>query len=309
MKLCQNFIDNQIKRTWKTPFVDVIDGYVIEKFPTPVFKYDHSDGLGTRGIYHWRQRTFKNAVLDALAMNLNDMLMMKVTPYKLQNHIMLPSGDEKAIEEIIGFLTDECLERKIAITGGETSIHEFFQNELLDISITMSGYAYQMSTNEFVKGDVLVGLASSGLHSNGFTFVRNCGLEFRKEFVYPTKIYNLPNHLGIHGIQHITGGAFTKIKRLLGKGNDAYINKKHFLKPQDIFYEIYKSARKNLNIRVDLSTMYKVFNCGIGMVLSVSPNDVDYIIAFTGGEVIGEVKNGSGNVIIESMFDNVMVTL
>lgn len=310
MKICQDLIDYHTKTTWNTPYVEINDNYIIRKFPSNIFEYDHTDGIGTKGIYHWANRTFKNAVLDALAMNLNDLLMMQVTPFKLQNHIILPKSDENAIKEIMTALSQECANRQIAITGGETSIHEFFMNELMDISITISGFSEKKFNNTFLKNDVLIGLPSSGLHSNGLTFVRNACLPFRKEFVEPTKIYNLPKCSGIHGIQHITGGAFTKIKRLL-KSVDAYIYKKHFLKPQDIFYDVYRSTKSNPNMNksINETTMYKTFNCGIGMVLSVSPNDSDYVIAFTGGEIIGEVREGNGDVFIESMFDDIILKL
>ena len=74
-----------------------------------------TDGIGTKGVYHWRQRTFRNAVLDALAMNLNDMAVIRAKATGLHNHIMIPQDDEEAILEIVDNLAEECRRRNILI--------------------------------------------------------------------------------------------------------------------------------------------------------------------------------------------------
>src|SRR3989338_401284 len=177
-----------IKKTWHTPYVTVSDGsypIIKKKFSWP--EVDHTDGIGTKGIYHWQKSTWRNAVLDALAMNLNDLALTRAVPYKLQNHIILPVEDERILK-IIKALSLECQKRKIAITGGENSFH----NDLLgmDISMTVSGFIRKIKPNEFRVGDTLIGFKSSGLHSNGFTFVRKIfGNKFRSDFVKPTTVY------------------------------------------------------------------------------------------------------------------------
>jgi len=198
-----------IKKTWETPYVSVTSGtypVIKKKFLYP--EVDHTDGIGTKGYYHWQKRTFKNAVLDALAMNLNDLAMMGAVPYKLQNHIIIPEDDSQAILAIVKNLVVECRKRKIAITGGETSI----QNNLegLDISITISGFITKLRPNKFLIGNVLIGLPSNGLHANGFTRVRELfAKSFKWEFVAPTVVYSdlllsLVNRYNISGMAHIT---------------------------------------------------------------------------------------------------------
>lgn len=310
MKPCEDYILDQIKRTWNTPYVEIDNGYIKKKFPSDVYEYDHTDGIGTKGIYHWRLCSFKNAVIDALAMNINDMLMMKSTPYKLQNHLTIPKDyqwddSEKtdiAIKEIVTFLADECVKRDIAITGGETSIHQVPFNELLDISITMSGFSLTKFNNEFLPGDSLIGLPSSGIHSNGISILRKNGFKLVDDCVIPTRIYSLPDHDGIHGIQHITGGGFAKMKSKL-KGN-AHINRFHSLEPQSIFHSILKKCP-----RLADKGMYTTFNCGIGMILSVDQKHVKEIKEITDGQVIGVVINGTNEIRIESMFSNTTVEL
>jgi len=293
-----------IKKTWNTPYVSIKEGTypVIEK-KFSFLEVDHTDGIGTKGIYHWNKRTFRNAVIDALAMNLNDLAMMRAVPYKLQNHIIIPKDDHEAILEIVSTLVDECLLRDIAITGGETSV----QNNIngMDISLTASGFLRNEIQNIFEAGNILVGLKSNGLHSNGFTKVREIfGEGFKIYFVEPTAIYSdkilkLDNKFKIHGMQHITGGAFTKFKDSL-KAVDLIIRRDHKLKPQKIFSEVYEKG-------VSDEEMYKTFNCGIGFVLSVAKEYSEDVAKELSGEIIGEVTFGNGKVKIESMFSNKVV--
>lgn len=260
---------------------------------------DHTDGIGTKGIYHWGRRTFRNAVLDALAMDLNDLTMARAVPYKLQCHIILPEDNHRAILEIMKNLVAECEKRNIAITGGETSI----QNNIsgLDISLTISGFIKKEKRNQFHAGDVLVGFASSGLHSNGFTVVRKAfGNRFFKALTEPTKIYletlqAIQEKYVVHGMMHITGGAYTKLKSLLSK-TDAVITGNHSLKPQAIFRKLYAH-------KITDRDMYRTFNCGVGFVLSAPRVDALKIASkIKSADIIGEVVPGAGKVRITSMF-------
>lgn len=292
-----------IQQTWETPYLSVEEGVypiIKKKFSYP--EVDHTDGIGTKGIYHWQQRTFKNAVLDALAMNLNDLALVRAIPYKLQNHIIVPEEDERIVE-IIEALSKECRKRNIAITGGENSFHNNIDG--LDISITMSGFIKKSKPNIFRSGDVLIGIKSSGLHSNGFTKVREVfGKEYRSDFVEPTNIYfdtilALEKKFDIRGMTHITGGAFTKLKNLLNN-TDIKITRNHKLKPQVIFQELYQRG-------VSDEEMYKTFNCGTGFILSVNPAEAEKIISKItpfNADIIGEIIPGTGQVKIESLFSD-----
>jgi len=293
---------NLIKQTWKTPYLSIkedVYSIIRKKFSYP--EIDHTDGIGTKGIYHWQKKTFKNAVLDALSMNLNDLALVRARPYKLQNHILLPRDDKKAILEIISTLVKECKKRNIAITGGETSIHDNIKG--LDISMTVSGFIKNYKPIRFKVGDILIGIKSNGLHSNGFTKVRKVfGKEFRPEFVKATAIYldeilALDEKFEINGMADITGGAYTKLKDLLDDNSDVIIKRDHRLKAQLIFKDLYK---KN----IPDEEMYKTFNCGIGFILSVSQKEADKIVSKTNGDIVGEVVAGTGRIKIESMFSD-----
>lgn len=296
-----------IKQTWETSYVSVKKGIypVIEK-KFSYIEVDHTDGIGTKGIYHWQQRSFRNAVLDALAMNLNDLALARARPYKLQSHVYIPKDDKEAILEIIKSLTGECKKRQIAYTGGETSIHNNMGG--LDISITISGFIRDHKPNEFEIGDILIGFKSNGLHSNGFTNIREVfGKEYNSEFIRPTEIYldtilKLDEKYDIHGMMHITGGAFTKLKDLLHNA-DAIISRNHKLKPQKILKELFERGFSD-------EEMYKTFNCGIGFVLSANEKDAKKIVSeLDNVDIIGEVTSGSGKIRLESMFSNKNVEL
>lgn len=296
-----------IEETWHTPHVDVEKGIyptITKKFSHP--EVHHTDGIGTKGSFHWKKKTFENAVIDALAMNLNDLALVGAIPYGLQNHIIVPNDENNVITDIVSSLAKECKERDIAMTGGETSIHNNFDG--LDISITVAGFVKKPRVNQLRAGDVLIGIKSSGLHSNGFTKVREVfGDEYREEFVTPTWIYlddilNLIEKYDIHGMMHITGGAFSKLKDIMNNV-DVKIHKDHTLQPHPVFLEMYEKG-------VSDKEMYTTFNCGIGFIISVSKEDKDAILAErVNCSVIGEVIEGNGKIQIESTFSDTLVDL
>jgi len=290
-----------IQKTWDTPYISVKNQIVKKKFSLP--ECHHSDGIGTKGIYHWQKRTFKNAVLDALAMNLNDLVVMGARPYAVVDHLLLPRDDKEIILEIIRYLSQECRKRNIAISGGETSYHNNLEG--IDLSITMLGFIEKPRKNKFRIGDILIGLGSNGLHSNGFTKVREIfGKNYHPEFTAPTFVYfdaifSLIKKFDIHGMVHITGGAFTKLKDFLAKA-DVKVGRNHKLKPQKVFKELY---RKSVSDR----EMYKIFNCGIGFILSACPKEAIRIlrqIKNFKADIIGEIVPGTGKVKIQSVFSN-----
>ncbi len=295
-----------IQSTWQTPYVTVRAGiYPIIQKKHHYPEVDHTDGIGTKGHYHWKKNTFRAAVIDALAMNLNDLALVRAVPYKLSNHITVPTEDWRVLA-IIREMVKECRKQNIAIVGGENSFHD--NADGLDISMTVSGFITgEQHVNACRTGDVLIGLPSSGLHSNGMTTVRRVfGRRIRPEFTVPTAIYldtilNLTKKHQVHGMMHITGGAFTKLKDILG-ANDAVIQHPKKLWPQKVFFDIYEKG-------VSSKEMYSTFNCGVGFVLSVGKKEAPAILSeVRGSGVIGEVVKGHGKVKITSAFDKRAIT-
>lgn len=295
-----------IEGTWDTPYVKVERGlYPVFKKKFVAWEIQHTDGIGTKGLYHWQKRTFDNAVVDALAMNLNDLAMVGAVPYAIQNHIVLPKDDHGAILAIVKKLAYECKKRSIAMTGGETSIHSDVQG--MDISITVSAFLEKRLKNQCKVGDVLIGLPSTGLHSNGITKVRELfGRQYKPAFTKPTRVYladvlSILHKHKVNGMMHITGGAFTKLKDILS-GADAIISQTVKQAPK-IFHDIYSKGVPN-------RIMYSTFNCGIGFVLSVPKSEVEPILKkLKESLVIGEVVKGKGDVQITSVFNGKKLVL
>ena len=262
--------------------------------------------LGGGAEDHWRWRTFGDAVTDALAMNLNDFAVSRAIPVEICDHIFVPQDDHGAIACIVYNLVVQCVDLGIAITGGETAIHEGMKG--LEISITMRGIKRSCAPNLFQAGDALVGIASSGAHANGYTKIHHVLdiQEFLPESITtPTLIYHdavdgVDRVCGIHGMTHITGGAFTKIKKFLC-GNDAHIHRDHGLVPHDIFWQLVKKG-------VPEREMYCTFNCGIGFVIGIHPSMINTCLSILrqrfNADVIGEVKSGTGMVHMQSMFSH-----
>ncbi len=294
-----------IQSTWDSPHLKVRPGlYPVFERTTTGLEIDHTDGIGTKGEYHWRQRTFGAAVQDALAMNLNDLAMARAKAYKLQNHLTLPADDHAAILEIIGALANECKQRQIVMTGGETSIHDGATG--MDISLTVSGIVIDDQPNQMKAGDVLIGLLSSGLHSNGFSKVREVlGDVDRPEFTIPTVLYDqtilsLIREFPVHGMMHITGGAFTKLLDI-AQGVDVTIKRKNFPTSNPIWPELVSHGLSD-------EEMYRTFNCGIGFAVSVSPSVALEVQKKCGGVEIGNIVPGVGRITIESVFSKQTVT-
>ncbi len=306
-----------IQETWPVsgPFTieKVKNNVIIKKDPNfwkDYLEVDKTDGIGTKGSLHWKMKTFSFAAQDAFSMNANDLIRIGAEPYRLQNHIMLEEENEDAIASIVKSLVELCKKHKIAITGGETAILNTIDG--LEIGITMIG---KVKKSEVIKsniqiGDKLIGLASNGIHSNGITFARKIisDNEF-KELTKPTEIYIdgikeiLENYRkDIHGMIHVTGGAFNKIKDIIDNNVNVVIERNHEIKPQPIF----NLLKENGNLPDE--QMYKIFNNGIGFIIVVNKREVenvlDIIKKYHKADIIGFVENGSGLVKIGSQFSN-----
>lgn len=314
-------IQDAIQTTWQSPYATA---YQLKGSPYPFVErsemlknitdveIDHTDGIGTKGIVHAMSGTWDFAVQDALAMNLNDLLVARARPYKLQNHLTMQYDDQSAVVSIIDRLARECKERNIVLTGGETSIHDSMIG--MDLSLTVTAFVPEVLRNEFQPGDILIGLPSTGIHSNGFTFVRKY-LGCRRDMATPTKIYwddafrvVLDEWNAIHGMVHIAGGAYTRLLDFV-PGNT--IRLKRWKNQPAIFAEIVDYCRQIQQITPPWpggsldKMMYTTFNCGIGFILSVSPEKSQEIATLLKGEIIGTVEGDGGNrLLIESIFSD-----
>lgn len=293
-----------------------------------------TDGIGTKGLLHWKMNTVADGAQDVFAMVVDDLIEGGYVPFKLQDHVMIQEENTERIFSIISGLVRLAKENSweypgnaptpIAITGGETAVINTLQGFEMDITAT----GYVRKGGEIVAnarpGDAIIGIESSGIHSNGLTFMRDELLDKRgmrldtelpwgrtvgDELTIPTNVYlpaikALIKDVGrnIHGMVHITGGGLSKLRELVpNKDADIALYRDEGLEPQEIF----RYAHDELGVSPE--KMYARFNNGIGYVVAVDRNALSTSINSLGryftAAKIGEVLNGKGIISIESEYD------
>jgi phosphoribosylformylglycinamidine cyclo-ligase len=286
-------IRQMIEGTWEgNAYVTVQPGYYATIHRRQdVAEVDHTDGLGTKGAIHWRRGSVAAAVQDALGMNVNDLLLVGARAFKTQAHLVVPEENAGKILGIMSNLCYECKARGIAVTGGETSIHNNVDG--MDLSLTMTGAVEEKWGSRCEVGDVLIGLRSSGPHSNGFTLLRLLyGVAVPEWAVEPTRLYDrllLGRGLPLHALMHVTGGGFSKVLAILPSGCEAYFHP----------WEVPGWGRELLQ-NVGRHTAYSTFNMGMGMVLAVAPEEAEVVASAVGGVPVGVVRPGERRVVLDT---------
>ncbi|MFH1396983.1 MAG: phosphoribosylformylglycinamidine cyclo-ligase [Candidatus Omnitrophota bacterium] len=262
------------------------------KYKDPVL-VSSTDGVGTKLRIAALANKFDTVGIDAVAMNVNDILCTGARPLFFLDYIAFSKIKENVLVDVVKGINQGCIESGCALIGGETAqMPGIYQDGDYDIAGFCVGVIERkdiIDGSKIKAGDAVIGLESSGLHSNGYSLVRKVfstkELKLRaRELLVPTRIYvkpilsllKTPRHqdtrIPVKGISHITGGAFyDKIARILPDNVDVRINRKSWKVP-DIFRLIQKKG--NIADR----EMYHTLNMGIGMVLIVSPKAVGSII-------------------------------
>lgn len=265
----------------------------------------HCDGVGSKILVAQALNRHCTIGIDAVAMNANDLVCVGSRPIVGVDYIAISRTDEKLIDEIMKGLVAGCKEAKIALVGGETAIlPDMIKSDgkygTADYDLAMSVVGInegEIITGEKIKeGDILIGLESSGLHSNGFTLARKLLPinEWGEQMLEPTKIYvdaimDMLPQANVHGIAHITGGAFSKLSRI-GNYSNCGFALDNMPKPQGIFAQIGKKMG-------DEREAYRTFNMGIGMVVVVAKEEEQKIVSIAkkhkiGASVIGKAVKG-----------------
>jgi len=246
----------------------------------------HCDGVGSKILVAHEVGKHDTVGIDAVAMNVNDLICVGSRPIVGVDYIAISRPDEKLIGEVMQGLVAGCQRAGIALVGGETAIlpdmiksDKKYLHADYDLALAVVGIMDRepITGKEIREGDALVGLASSGLHSNGFTLARKI-LDIKKwgkEMLIPTKIYVAPvlemiEKCSVRGIAHITGGAFSKLERI-GEPAGVGFLLGNMPEAKGIFLEIEKQVE-------DLRECYRTFNMGVGMVIAVPQKDAGKII-------------------------------
>ena len=238
----------------------------------------HTDGVGTKLLVAQELEKYDTVGIDAVAMSVNDILCVGAEPLVGVDYMALAQEDDELVAEIMKGLVKGAEESGCAIVGGETAVVPDIikgGKKPFDLAFTVVGKVRKLVLgNEIVKGDVIVGLESSGLHSNGYTLARKVldAGTWGKEMLTPTRIYastvlEAIDACDVHGIAHITGGGFSKLTRL---NKEVGYRLDKLPKPKPIFDALQEKVE-------DAAAMHQTFNMGIGMAL-ILPEDRAYTV-------------------------------
>lgn len=279
-----------------------------------------TDGVGTKLRIAFMTGRHDTVGIDLVAMSVNDLLTVGAQPLFMLDYVATGRLEPTVLQEVIRGIASGCLLANCALLGGETAeMPDFYADGEYD----MAGFACGIVERRRIidgrrirSGDLLIGLESSGLHSNGFSLVRKVFFEIARmkvdqrvpelgctlgeELLKPTTIYChalaaalRPYRVkrAVRGIAHITGGAFYKnLLRILPPNCVAVIRKSSWEVPP--IFRLVQSLG-----RIEEAEMYRTFNCGIGMIFVVRPHFVNTILAElgkanVGARVIGEIRQG-----------------
>ena len=280
-----------------------------------------TDGVGTKLKLAFALDKHDTVGIDAVAMCVNDVLAQGAEPLFFLDYIALGHNVPSKVEAIVAGVAEGCRQAGCALVGGETAeMPGMYEGGEYDIAGCTTGVVEKsriIDGSKVAVGDVLVGIASSGVHSNGFSLVRkivaDAGLDWKApvaEFggrplgevlLTPTRIYVKPvleviRRCGVHGICHITGGGFDEnIPRVLRPGQGVEVREGSW-EILPVFRFLEKTGG------VDHREMFNIFNMGIGMVVVLDPSEADAAVSIleSFGEkaaVIGKVVPGEGVVI------------
>lgn len=274
-----------------------------------------TDGVGTKLMLAIQQNKHDTIGIDLVAMCVNDVVAQGAKPLFFLDYIGCGKNDPHVIEQIVSGVAEGCVQAGAALIGGETAeMPGMYEQDEYDLAGFTVGIAEKskLVTGEGIKaGDVVIGISSNGIHSNGYSLVRKVveSLDLEKTYgdmsrplgevlLEPTKIYvkqvaSVLDKGYVKGIAHITGGGFYEnFPRMLPEGLGVQLDQTTWTVP-----EIFTFLQEQGNI--PLKDMYGVFNMGIGMAVVVAEKDVQDTLAILqdNGEkaaVIGQVTNGEG---------------
>jgi phosphoribosylformylglycinamidine cyclo-ligase len=274
-------------------FAGAFDLSAIKNYDEPIL-LSGTDGCGTKVKLAFVMDKHDTIGIDAVAMCVNDIACSGGEPLFFLDYIACGKNYPEKIATIVSGVAQGCIQSECALVGGETAEHPGLMEE---DEYDLAGFAVGVvDKKDFINGetikdgDVLIGIASSGVHSNGFSLVRKV-FEMTKEsldtyydelnttlgeaLIAPTKIYvkalkNIKNKgVKVKGCSHITGGGFFEnVPRMLPENKKAIVRKDSYEVPP-----IFKLIQRVGNIEEDM--MYNTFNMGIGMIVAVNKDDVE----------------------------------
>jgi len=278
-----------------------------------------TDGVGTKLKLAQKLGRHDTIGIDLVAMCVNDVLVQGAEPLFFLDYFACGKLDVEVAADVVRGIAAGCSLAGAALIGGETAE---MPDMYADGEYDLAGFCVGIVEKERIldgsatrAGDVVIGLASSGPHSNGFSLIRKliavsgAGEDTRVDgealfdrLMAPTRIYVRPvlqllGEVGVHGIAHITGGGLTdNIPRVLPDGLEVLLEERQWRR-QPVFDWLRQAGR------IDREEMYRTFNCGLGMTITVPAADAEralFILRDRGerASIVGEVRAGSRGAVI-----------
>lgn len=303
------------KRTMRPEVMGSIGGFgslfaMPKKFKEPVL-VSGTDGVGTKLKLAFQLNKHDTVGIDLVAMSVNDILVQGAEPLFFLDYFACGKLEVGTAAAVIKGIAEGCEQSGCALVGGETAempgMYPAGEYDLAGFAVGCVDRANIIDGKNISAGDIVLGLASSGAHSNGYSLIRKLieksgidmesdfhGRKFKDVVMAPTKLYvksilQLLEAMPVKGMAHITGGGITEnVPRVLPEGLTAEINAKSWELPP-----LFKWLQAQGNI-ANLE-MYKTFNCGIGMAVIVSPENAEKakeMLALAGETVyqIGKIR-------------------
>lgn len=274
-----------------------------------------TDGVGTKLKLASELNRHDTIGIDLVAMCVNDLIVQGAEPLFFLDYYATGRLDVNAASDVVKGIAEGCKQAGAALIGGETAeMPGMYQDNDYDLAGFCVGVVEKDRIIDGSKvgiGDVLVGLPSSGPHSNGYSLIRKVintssanleqafdGATLGQRLLQPTRIYIKPllalfEHVDVHALAHITGGGLLEnLPRVMPANTVARINASSWQTPA-VFDWLQQAGN------IEINEMYRTFNCGIGMVLMIAAADVDAACTLLReqGEtpvVMGEICSGSG---------------
>jgi phosphoribosylformylglycinamidine cyclo-ligase len=317
-------IKPRVKRSMRPEVLGGIGGFgalvevPLDRYRKPVL-VSGTDGVGTKLRLAIDTQRHDGVGIDLVAMCVNDVIVQGAEPLFFLDYYASGKLDVGVGERVIAGIVEGCVQAGCALVGGETAeMPGMYHGADYDLAGFCVGVVEKDAIIDGSKtraGDVVLGLPSSGPHSNGFSLIRKIlqlanadleadlqGVSLIERLMAPTRIYVKPllklmREVSLHGLSHITGGGLVdNIPRVLPEGLEVVLERNAW--PREAIFEWLQQQGK-----VADAEMYRVFNCGIGMTVQVSAGDAQRAIGIlraAGQEalVIGEVRSGTRGVVI-----------
>ncbi len=323
-----SMISSLVKSTQRSEVLSDIGGFAgffrldIERYQRPVL-VSGTDGVGTKLKIAQMVGVHDTVGIDLVAMCVNDILVSGAEPLFFLDYLAVGKLVPEQVEEIVKGVAEGCKQANCALIGGETAEMPGFypdgEYDLAGFAVGVTDENRIVTGQDVAPGDVIIGLASSGLHSNGYSLVRkivfekvgyepgqyieSLGKTLGEELLTPTRIYvktilKLMESVDIKAMAHITGGGIPgNLERVLPSGFQGRIESSTW-SPPPIFNLLAEWGP------LDSQEMFRTFNMGIGFIVIVSPGELEQTVSELKrlGEVpfvLGEVGTGDPGVVID----------